>query len=57
MYLSPNVEEPLKSKVLKSFVPELRSRKCFSCFKMLCSTYICYEHSMYVSHIRIMGME
>ena len=22
----------------------------------LCSMYICYEHSMYVSHIRIMGM-
>ena len=32
MYLSPYVEEPLNSKVIKSFVPELRSRKCFSCF-------------------------
>ena len=31
-YLSPYVEEPLNSKVIKSFVPELRSRKCFSCF-------------------------
>ena len=30
--LSPYVEEPLNSKVIKSFVPELRSRKCFSCF-------------------------
>ena len=31
-YLSPYVEKPLNSKVIKSFVPELRSRKCFSCF-------------------------
>ena len=26
------VEKPFNSKVIKSFVPELRSRKCFSCF-------------------------
>ena len=32
VYLSPYVEEPLNWKVIKSFVPELRSRKCFSCF-------------------------
>ena len=51
VYLSPYVEEPLNSKVIKSFVPELRSRKCFSCFGFQCSMYICYEHSMYVSHI------
>ena len=31
-YLSPYVEKPLNSKVIKSFVPELRRRKCFSCF-------------------------
>ena len=31
-YLSPYVEKPFNSKVLKSFVPELRSRKCFLCF-------------------------
>ena len=35
VYLSPYVEEPFYylwvSKVIKSFVPELRSRKCFSC--------------------------
>ena len=30
--LSPYVEKLLNSKVIKSFVPELRSRKCFSCF-------------------------
>ena len=30
--LSSYVEKPFNSKVIKSFVPELRSRKCFSCF-------------------------
>ena len=30
--LSLHVEKPFNSKVIKSFVPELRSRKCFSCF-------------------------
>ena len=30
--LTPYVEKPFNSKVIKSFVPELRSRKCFSCF-------------------------
>ena len=32
--LSPYVDEPLNSKVIKSFVPEQRSRKCFSCFEI-----------------------
>ena len=32
VYLSPYVEKPFNSKVIKSFVPELRSRKCSSCF-------------------------
>ena len=32
--LSPYVEKPLNSKVIKSFVPELRIRKCFSCFEI-----------------------
>ena len=53
VYLSPSVEKPFNSKVIKSFVPELRSRKCFSCFGFLCSMYICYEHSVYVSHIHV----
>ena len=30
--ISPYVEKPFTSKVIKSFVPELRSRKSFSCF-------------------------
>ena len=32
VYLSPYVEETLNSKVIKSFIPELRSCECFSCF-------------------------
>ena len=45
------------SKVIKGFVPELRSRYVFFCVSgFLCSVYICYEHSTYVSHIHIMGM-
>ena len=30
--LSPYGEKPFNSKVIKRFVPEPRSRKCFSCF-------------------------
>ena len=30
--LSPYIEKPFNSKVIKGFVPELRSRKCFSYF-------------------------
>ena len=33
VYLSPYVEKPFNSKVIKSFVPELRSRKCFFVFR------------------------
>ena len=50
VYLSPYVEEPLNSKVIKSFVPKLRSRKCFLCFEIpkfhvyviYIYIYICY---------------
>ena len=52
VYLSPYVEEPLNSKVIKSFVPEIRSR-VFRASGCLCSMYICYEHSIYVSHIHV----
>ena len=52
--LSPYVEKPLNSKVIKSFVPELRSRKCFSCFEIP-MLYI-YEHYMSISHTHIMAM-
>ena len=43
------------SKVIKSFVPELRSRKCLCVSGFLCYLYMSYEHPMYISHIRISG--
>ena len=60
MLLSPYVEKTFNSKVIKSFVPELRSRKCFFFFFFFCfvSGFLCYlcmsyEHSMYISHIHV----
>ena len=44
---SPYVKKPLNSKVIKSFVPELRSRKCFSCFKIP-MFYVIYIWTLYV---------
>ena len=43
-YLSLYVGKPLNSKVIKSSVPELRSRKCFSCFgiPMFYDVYMLY---------------
>ena len=59
VYLSPYVEEPLNSKVIKSFVPEQRSRKCSRVSRFLCSMlyiyiYI-YEHYMSISHMAVSG--
>ena len=52
VYLSPYVEQPLNSKVIKSFVPEPRSLKCFSCFEipmfyvyMLWTIYVHFAYS------------
>ena len=53
--LSPYVEEPLNPKVIKSFVPELRSRKCFSCFRIPMFYVYMYEHPIYISHIHVYG--
>ncbi len=41
-YISPYVEKPFNLKLIKSFVPELRSRKGFSYFEipMFCVIYI-----------------
>ena len=49
MYLSPYVEEPLNSNVIKSFVPELRSRYVFFVFRdsYVLSMYI-YIWTLYV---------
>ena len=53
-YLSSYVEKPFNSKVIKSFVPELRSRKCFLCFGIpMLSIYMRYEHSMYNTSIHV----
>ena len=44
-YLSPYVEKPLNSKVIKSFVPELSSRKCFLFFGIpMLYIYVRYGH-------------
>ena len=52
--LSPYVEKPLNSKVIKSFVPELRSCKCFSCFGIpmlyVCMSWTFYVHFTYLYH-------
>ena len=56
MYLSPYVEEPLNLKVIKSFVPELRSRYVF--FEFRDSYVLCIyvmNILMYVSHIAVSG--
>ena len=53
--LSPYVEEPLNSKVIKSFVPEQRSRMCFSCFEIPMFYVYIYEHYMSISHIAVSG--
>ena len=53
MPLSPYVEKPLNSKVIKSFVPEQKVVTCFSNFEI--PMFYLYGHSMYVSHIAISG--
>ena len=47
MFISlPYVKKPFSSKVIKSFVPELRSRKCFSCFGIpMLSIYMRYGYN------------
>ena len=49
----PHVEKHLNLKVIKSFVPGLRSLKCFCVSGFLCYLYMSYEHSMYISHIHV----
>ena len=52
-HLSPYIEKPLNSKVIKSFLPEQRSRKCFCVSGFLFYIWTFYEHYMYVSHIHV----
>ena len=50
--------ETFNSKVIKGFVSELRSRYVFFVFLgFLFSMYICYEHSVYISHIHVWGCD
>ena len=53
VYLAPHVEKPFNLKAIKSFVPELRSHQVFFVFRDSYVIYICYEHSMYISHIPV----
>ena len=55
MSLSPYVENRFNSKVIKSFVPELRC-KCFSCFEIPMLSTCVMNILMYVSHICIIAM-
>ena len=52
----PYVEKPFNWMVIKCFVPELRSRKCFSCFGIPMWSYMSYEHSMNISRIHILAV-
>ena len=57
VHLFPYVKKPFNSKVIKSFVPELRSRKCFSCFGIP----MFYVYMLWTFYVRfacpcIMGM-
>ena len=47
VYLSPYVEKPFNSKEIKSFVPELRSRKCFCVSGFLCALWTFYVYFTY----------
>ena len=50
--LSPYVEKRFNSKVIKRFRTwTKKSLRVCRVSGFLCSMYICYEHSMYVSHI------
>ena len=51
-YLSPYVKKPFTSKVIKSFVSELRSRKCFSCFGIpMLYVYFTYPYIMGMQYV------
>ena len=55
VYLSPYVEEPLNSKVIKGFVPELRSRYVFFVFRDSYVLCIYVMNILCTFHIYISG--
>ena len=46
----PYVEKPFNSKVIRSFVPELRSRQVFFVFRDSCVIYVRYGHYEHFAH-------
>ena len=54
VYLSPYVEKPFNLKVIKSFVPELRSRKCFCVSYVI---YMCVMNILCLFHIFMYGYD
>ena len=55
--LSPYVEKPFNLKVIKSFISELRSRKCFSCFGIpMFYVYMLWTFYVHFTHRHIMTM-
>ena len=50
VYLSPYVEEPLNSKVIKSFVPELRIVSVFRVSSFLCSMLYIYDYDVHFTY-------
>ena len=52
VYLSPYAEEPLNSKVIKSFAPELGSR-VFRVSGFLCSMYMLYIGTLWTSYVPV----
>ena len=51
--LSSNIEKPFNSKIIKSFVPELRSRECFFVFRDSYVLCIYVMNILYLFHISI----
>ena len=51
----PHVEKPFNTKVIKCFVPELRSRKCFLCFgnRMLSIYELCTFHVFISGYVTV----
>ncbi len=56
VYLSPYVEKPLNSNVIKSFVPELRIRKCFLFFEILSRSYVLCIYVTNIMNVLRTGM-
>ena len=54
-YLFSYVEKPLNSKVIKSFISEQRSRKCFCVSGFRCYLYMCVKNILRTFHVFMCG--